>query len=385
MNVLLAPDSFKESLCAKKVALAMEAGIKRVKKSIAITIVPMADGGEGTMEALVAATDGVLRTLSVQDPLGRPVNAQYGITGDGRTAIVEWAAASGLSLLEKNELAPAKASSYGTGQLIADALERGLTSFIICLGGSATNDGASGLLTALGFRFLDRHGNTLAPGGLALKNLAMIDRQHAHPLLEKATFQVACDVRNPLLGKNGASAVFGPQKGATPEMVQQLDEALTVYADKLEKTSGKKIRDLPGSGAAGGAAAGLMALLNARLAPGFEIVQEHLGLKRLIKKERFSLILTGEGKLDSQTASGKVVSGMARLGQAYGIPVLALAGSVEEPLDALYRQGLTAAFSIAAKPLALEEAMAKTEPCVRFTTEQVIRAWLGAKGELNDE
>lgn len=373
MKILIAPDSFKGSVTAKEAAQAMERGIHKVLPDADVHMVPMADGGEGTMICLVEATGGVIHEVEVQDPLGRDMIGQYGVTGDGQTAIIELASASGLHTLTKEELDPCVASTYGSGQLIAHALNRGLRSFIICLGGSATNDAGSGLLKALGFRFLDSVGRELVPGGDALKNLHTIDESNVNLQVKQATFHVACDVNNPFIGSNGASAVFGPQKGATPEMVEQLDEALTVFANCIEKQKGQSIHQFPGSGAAGGTAGGLLALVNAELKPGIKIAIKALHFEKLLQRGQFDILLTGEGKIDGQTASGKVVAGLTELAKQYGIPTIALAGAVEGDLTPLYEKGLTAAFSITDGPMSLEEAMAAGSFLIEKQTEQVIR------------
>lgn len=373
MKVLVAPDSFKGSVTAKEAAEAMKQGIHQVSNQAEVVTVPLADGGEGTMTSLIEATGGLIHDAEVEDPLGRKVIAQYGVTGDHKTAVIELASASGLQRLSSEELDPAAASSYGTGQLISHALEGGLRSFIVCLGGSATNDAGTGLLKALGFRFLDQHGNDLSPGGLALKDIRMIDDSNVDPRAKESVFQIACDVHNPLTGTNGASAVFGPQKGADPDMADALDGALTVFAAYLEGRLGKPIDKLPGAGAAGGTSAGMYALLDAELKPGFEIVTEALRLKKQFEREHFDVIFTGEGKVDGQTASGKVISGIASLGKAYDVPTIALAGAVEGDLSELHERGLIAAFSIINEPTGLEQAVENAVTLIKGQAGQVFR------------
>lgn len=373
MKILIAPDSFKGSVTAKDAARAMKKGIHKVCPNTEVRMVPMADGGEGTMVGLVEATEGSIHEAEVEDPLGRNVTGQYGVTGDGKTAIVELASASGLHTLTQEELDPGVASTYGTGQLIVDALKQGLRDFIICLGGSATNDGGTGLLKALGFRFLDRDGEELEAGGLAVKDLHTIEESHVGLSVREAAFQVACDVNNPLIGPEGASAVFGPQKGATPEMVNQLDKALKVLADCIQQTTGRSISSIPGVGAAGGTAAGLLAFLNAELKTGIKLVMEALHLEGLLQREHFDLLFSGEGKIDGQTASGKVVAGLSQLAQQYDVPVIALAGAVEGNLSDLHKIGLTAAFSIMDRPMSLEEAIEQGRPLIAKKSEQVFR------------
>ncbi|HET7580720.1 MAG TPA: glycerate kinase [Bacillales bacterium] len=376
MNILIAPDSFKGSVTAKEAARAMKQGIHNVKPDARVQIVPMADGGEGTMVSLVEATDGSIYETEVQDPLGRKITGHYGVSGDSKTAFIELASASGLDKLEKGELDPRMASTYGTGQLISHALKQGLRRFIICLGGSATNDGGSGLLKALGFRFLDAKGQELEPGGLALEKVASVDDSDVDPGVRESVFQVACDVNNPLIGPNGASAVFGPQKGATPEMVRQLDSALSVFADCVERETGFSVHEYPGAGAAGGTAAGLLALLKADLKPGFRLVTEAVHLEGYLENNHYDLLLTGEGKLDSQTASGKVVAGLAEVAKRHRMPVVALAGATEGDLSPMYEKGLTAAFSITDGPMSLEEAMENGSFLIERQTEQILRVFL---------
>lgn len=279
MRILIAPDSFKGSVTAKEAAQAMKTGVYNVRSDAEVHMMPMADGGEGTMIALVESTEGSVHEVEAEDPLGRKTTAQYGVTGDGGTAIIELASASGLHTLTKDERDPRVASTFGTGWLILDALEQGIRNFIICLGGSATNDGGAGFLKALGFRFLDVNGSELDSGGLALNQLHTIDESNVEPRVREATFQVACDVNNPFIGSKGASAVFGPQKGATPEIVGQLDTALTVLADCIQQQTGQSIHSLAGAGAAGGTAGGIMAFLNAELKPGIKLVTDVLHLK----------------------------------------------------------------------------------------------------------
>lgn len=373
MKIFISPDSFKGSMSSIRAAEAIKRGINRAMPDADTYLSPMADGGEGTLKAMVTATKGKILKAMVRDPLGRNILAEYGITGDGKTAIIELANASGIERLKTHELDPLKASTFGTGQLIADALEKGYRDFLICLGGSATNDGGTGLLKALGFRFLNADGEDLPEGGYFLKDLAAIDNRNVLPSVFQSTFQVACDVRNPLLGNNGAAAVFGPQKGAAPEQVLQLDYSLNVLADCIKKLQGIRVHDLPGSGAAGGTAAGLVGLLGAELKSGLQLILEKLNLRELFEKESFDLMITGEGKLDGQTASGKVVAGLASFAQAFGIPVIAIAGKVEGNLDSLYEKGLSAAFSITDGPITLEEAMEHGEILLENTAEQIGR------------
>lgn len=373
MNILIAPDSFKGSLTAKEVARAVQKGIHRVKRETNVEILPMADGGEGTITSLVEATQGSLIETEVEDPLGRSIFAQYGLTGDGETAIIELAAASGLDRLSEVELDPCSASTYGTGQLIRHALDQGVRQFIVCLGGSATNDGGVGILKALGFEFLDEQGERIAPGGRGLKDVHFIKDTAVPVEVHEASFQIAYDVNNPFIGPQGASAVFGPQKGATPEVVQALDEALTRFADRIEQKTGQLIHDLPGAGAAGGTAGGLVAFLQAELKSGIQLVMETVEFEKILEKEQIDLLLTGEGKIDGQTASGKVISGLAGVAKQYQIPTIAITGSMEGDLGALYEKGLSAAFSITSGPMSLEDSMKRASELIEMKVEQVMR------------
>lgn len=372
MKILIAPDSFKGSLTAKEVAEAAQKGIQNVNGEADIEILPMADGGEGTITSLVEATHGSYLDVQVEDPLGRQITAQYGLTGDNSTAIIELASAAGLDKLTEAELNPYSASTYGTGQLIMHALDKGIRKFIICLGGSATNDGGVGILQALGFKFLDEHGRYIKSGGIGLKDLHLIDETGVPSEVFDASFQIACDVNNPFIGPNGASAVFGPQKGATPEMVQVLDEALTLFADQIEKKTGHSIHHLSGAGAAGGTAGGLTAFLNAELKSGIQLVMEAVKFENILQ-QNFDLLITGEGKIDGQTASGKVVSGLVEVAKRYNVSAIAIAGSVEGNLAPLYEKGLSAAFSITNGPMSLQDAMNKAPLLIEKQTEQVFR------------
>lgn len=371
MKIIFAPDSFKESLSAKTVADAMIEGWRRVFPEDLCVAVPMADGGEGTLESLVDATGGTLHVVSVEGPLGNPVEARYGILGDGSTAVIEMAEASGLSLLAPTERNPMRADTYGTGQLICAALDSGARSIIVGLGGSATNDGGAGAMTALGAKFLDVRGQILPRGGAALRNLARIVRDQWDERLKDTQFIVACDVNNPLTGANGASRIFGPQKGATSEMVEELDQALDRYAKIIEKEIGIQVDAIPGAGAAGGLGAGLLAFLSAEFVPGIDLVISHTGLEEKIKDA--DVVFTGEGSIDAQTRLGKTPYGVARLAKKYGIPVIALAGRVQEDSRALYSYGIDAIFSIMQQPGLLQEAIEKGEENIIFTMENIAR------------
>ena len=381
MNILVIPDSYKGSVSAEEAVQAMKRGIECAVPGANVTALPLADGGEGTMQALVAATGGSVREADVTDPLGRPMRGQYGITGDGKTAIIELAVASGLPLLRPEERNPALATTYGTGQLIRAALAEGVRSFLICLGGSATVDGGTGILRALGFRFLGHDRKELPHGGVALRELVEIDDNDVPEEVRASRFELACDVTNPLLGSHGAAAVFGPQKGADTKMVQELEDALHTLADCMEQKTGIRTHDLSGAGAAGGTAAGLHALLGAMARPGFELVSRELGLAEKLAHTRFDLILTGEGQLDEQTASGKVIAGVCELGKRYHVPVVAVAGAIRGPLSALHERGLTAAFSLVSGPMELEYAMKHGTVLIEQQIGQIIRLFMQVRAD----
>ncbi len=319
MLIVVAPDSYKGSVSALGVAQAMARGILRVFPEAEVRQIPIADGGEGTVDALVAATGGAIRNAEVTGPLGEKITAHWGILGDGRTAVIEMAAASGLPLVPPAQRDPRITTSFGTGELIRAALDAGLRSIIIGIGGSATNDGGVGMAQALGARFFDAEGHPLPPGGAALARLQTIDLSGIDARLGEAQITVACDVDNPLCGARGASAVFGPQKGATPETVAELDAALAHFADCARQATGRDVALLPGAGAAGGLGAGLMYFTAAKLRPGVEIVLEAVGFADLVEDAAF--VVTGEGRTDFQTAFGKAPVGVAKLAKRFGIPV----------------------------------------------------------------
>ncbi len=377
MRVVVAPDKFKGSLTALEAADAMARGLARVDPCARIDRVPMADGGEGTVAALVAATGGSYRTVTVTGPLGEPVDASFGLLGDGCTAALEMASASGLWLVPPDLRDPMRATTRGTGQLLLAALEAGARRVIVGIGGSATNDGGAGLGQALGFRLLDTQGRELGPGGGELDRLARIERTDQAAVLGSAAIAVACDVTNPLCGPQGASAVYGPQKGATPEMVEQLDRNLAHFADIVERDLDTDIRDIPGSGAAGGLGGGLVAFAGGQLEGGVNLVIEAVHLRdRLLTAD---LCLTGEGALDGQSAFGKTAVGVARLALALGCPTLAIAGSIGPGAEAVREQGIDAYFSICPGPVSLDEAIERASELLENATAQAVRAILAGR------
>ena len=355
MRIVIAPDSFKGSVSALCVAEALARGVLKVFPGAEVRKVPIADGGEGTVEALVSATGGQLKTAQVSGPLGEMRTAQWGILGDASTAVIEMAAASGLPLVAAGQRDPRITCTYGTGELIRAALDAGLRRIIVGIGGSATNDGGSGMARALGARFLAQDGSQLPPGGGALVRLSHIDITDLDPRLLDAEIMVACDVDNPLCGPRGASAVFGPQKGATAEMVQELDAALGRFADCARAASGRNVATLAGAGAAGGLGAGLMFFTPARLKPGVDIVLDAVGFADLVKDAAF--VITGEGRTDFQTAYGKAPVGVARVAKQFGVPVFCISGGLGDGADDVLAQGIDAIMSICKRPLSLEECM----------------------------
>ena len=368
---LCAPDSFKESLTALEAARAMAQGIENADHDAEVRCLPMADGGEGTARALVDATGGSMRAVPVHDPLGRPVEGHFGLLADGTTAVVETAEASGLALLEAKERNPLIASSYGTGELMLAAVRSGAKRIIVGLGGSATNDAGVGLLQALGVRLLDKNGNDLAHGGAALANLTTIDISTMDPALKNVAITAACDVTNPLTGPTGASAVFGPQKGASKDDVATLDAALAHFAQVIDSQLGVAVNDVPGAGAAGGIGAALKGFLNAEFRPGIAIVIEQSGLDAAAQWA--DVVFTGEGSIDFQTKFGKTPAGVAETAKRHGKPVIAVAGHIGTGIDELHEVGIDAVFGIAPGAASLSELLADAAANVTRTTEQIVR------------
>ena len=368
---LCAPDSFKESLTAMEAARAMAQGIENADHDAEVRCLPMADGGEGTARALVDATGGSMRAVPVHDPLGRPVEGHFGLLADGTTAVVETAEASGLALLEAKERNPLIASSYGTGELMLAAVRSGAKRIIVGLGGSATNDAGAGLLQALGVRLLDGNGNDLKHGGAALADLATIDISTMAPALKNVAITAACDVTNPLTGPTGASAVFGPQKGASKDDVATLDASLAHFAQVIDSQLGVAVNDVPGAGAAGGIGAVLKGFLNAEFRPGIAIVIEQSGLDAAAQWA--DVVFTGEGSIDFQTKFGKTPAGVAETAKRHGKPVIAVAGHIGTGIDELHEVGIDAVFGIAPGAASLSELLADAAANVTRTTEQIVR------------
>lgn len=369
MKIIIAPDSFKESLSAAEVAAAIKAGFSQVFPDAEYHCIPVADGGEGTTEALVLSTEGRFIHSDALDPLGNPITARWGILGDGHTAIIETAAASGLDLVPMAYRNPMRASSYGTGQLIAAALEHKVKHIIIGLGGSATNDGGAGMLAALGARLLDSAGTPLATGAEALSALAELDISTLDPRLNEVSFSVACDVDNPLLGSEGASAIFGPQKGATPAQIVQLDQNLKHFAQFLSQHYGQDVAAIPGAGAAGGLGAALFALFRTQPRSGIDIVLDAVSFDQQLQGAH--LVITGEGRIDHQSLRGKTPVGVAKRAQQLGIPVIALAGSKTQDEAALNGCGIDAMFSVVPGVMHLADALQQAQTNLTVSAKNI--------------
>ena len=379
MKIILAPDSFKENLTSLQVAAALEKGIKRVLPKANCVKVPMADGGEGTVQSLVDATGGKFVRKNVTGPAGKKVSARYGMLADGETAVIEMAEASGLPQVSGKEKNPLTTTTYGTGELMLDAAKRGAKRIIIGIGGSATNDGGVGMAQALGVRFLNNLGKEiteLGAGGM-INKIASIDMKDLNPLIKKTKIIVACDVNNPLCGKSGASAVFGPQKGATPAMVKTLDSNLKHLASIIKKDLKKDVLKVKGAGAAGGLGAGLLAFAKAKMKSGVDIVIEATNLHRHLKGA--DLVITGEGRVDFQTAFGKTPSGVAKAARKHRIATIAIGGGITDDANGVFKHGIEGLESACARDMSLEEAIANSKAHLTNAAERVIRLVLIGK------
>ena len=371
MKVVIAPQSFKGSISALDAAKAMEEGVLRIVSDAETVLVPVADGGDGTLETLVEATGGDIRSVTVTGPIGKAVTAEWGALGDGQTAVIEMARTSGLALLSLTEREPLRATTYGLGEVIREAFDAGFRSFIVGIGGSATNDGGAGMAQALGVRLLDETGENLPLGGAALADLRRIDISGLDKRAIGARFSVACDVSNPLTGPEGASAVYGPQKGATPDLVEQLDAALKNFARVVERDIGTSIDTVPGSGAAGGLGGGMMAFLEGSLRAGIDIVLDHVGLDE--KLERADLVITGEGQLDFQTVYNKAPVGVAWRAKQRNIPVIAICGSLGKGFEDVHAEGIDAVASIICAPMTLDEASVRSGELIADAVAEAMR------------
>ncbi|MBS4205351.1 glycerate kinase [Lederbergia citrea] len=377
MKVIIAPDSYKGSITAMEAAVSIEKGVLQAFPDAETVLIPVADGGEGTMENLVAATNGHTKAVTVTGPLGKQIQADYGVLGDQQTCVIEMATASGLNLVGCNELDPLKATTYGTGELIKAALDAGYRKFVLALGGSATNDGGAGMLQALGVELSDKSGNELSFGGGELTYLHQISTANFDPRIKECQFLIASDVENPFVGPNGASHVFGPQKGASEVMVEELDKNLYHFANLIEKETGIRLHDLTGAGAAGGIGGAFQAFFPSTMKRGVDVVIEHARLEEHL--EGADLVITGEGQVDFQTAFGKTPMGVAQTAKGRNVPTIILAGSVGEKIQALYEYGVIGAYSIINRPMTLEEAMKDAALLLEKTTEQVCRTYFLTK------
>ena len=379
LRIVIAPQAFKHSIGAHAAAAAIQRGVQRARPDAATILIPVADGGDGTLAALIDTTSGRYHYASVAGPLGDTISARWGVMGDGRTAVIEMALASGLALIPDDYRDPRRATTYGAGQLMRAALDAGYSRIIVGLGGSATNDGGAGLAAALGVRFLDAAGHELPPGGAALANLARIDVSARHPALAHATVIGATDVTNPLCGATGASAIFGPQKGATPEVVAELDACLSNFARVVQSDVGIDVLDTPGAGAAGGLGAGLIAFAGAELRSGIDMVCDILDFDRYAANA--DLVITGEGRADRSTAFDKAPVGIARRAQSFRIPTVLLAGSLGPGYDLLYEHGIDAIVPIAEEPADLATSLAQGAELLERAAERALRLYsLGRAG-----
>lgn len=372
MKFVLAPDSFKESMTSKEACEAMEKAIRKVIPDAECIKIPMADGGEGTTEALVESTNGELFEVEVTGPLGNKIKANFGILGNKTTAVIEMASASGIQLVKREERNPLIATTYGSGELIKAALDKGIKHIVMGIGGSATNDGGAGMIQALGGKLKDKDGNEISFGGGSLDKVCSIDLKDLDSRLKDVKIEVACDVTNPFVGENGASAVFGPQKGATPEMVEILDNNLKHFAEVIKKDLGKDIADVEGAGAAGGLGGALLAFLNGELKRGIEIVIQHTRLAEKVKEVDY--LFTGEGSIDNQTIFGKTPVGVAKVAKKENVKVFAFAGRVGNGVENLYPAGIDAIFGILPKVCNIDEALQEGKENLEKCVENVVRA-----------
>ena len=378
MKIVIAPQGFKAGISGLAAAEAIARGVAAVDPDAETVLAPVADGGDGTLNALVDATGGQVFTSTITGPLGQPLEARWGVMGDGSTAVIEMALASGLALVPQRRRNPRVTTTAGTGEILKEAMDRGYTRVIVGLGGSATNDGGAGMATALGARFLDSEGRHLPPGGSALARLDRIETQGLHPALGQATIIAATDVTNPLCGPDGASAVFGPQKGANPEMVQELDAALANFARVVARDLHRDVSEEPGAGAAGGLGAGLMAFAGATLQSGIDMVCEVLQFDALLQGA--DLVITGEGRADRSTIFNKAPAGVARHAQAHGVPTVLLAGSLGSGYEELYEHGLAAVVCIADRPMSFDVSLSRSAELLESAAERTLRLILAGSG-----
>ena len=371
MKIVISPQTFKGSISALDAAHAMRVGVLRVFPDANTVLVPVADGGDGTLETLVEGSGGEIRSVEVRGPLGERIDAHWGAMGDGSTAMIEMARTSGLALVPLDSRNPLTSTTYGLGEAIVAALDEGFRQFIVGIGGSATNDAGAGMAQALGVRLLDSEGSGLGPGGAPLADLDRIDISGIDPRIQKSSFSVACDVTNPLTGPEGASAVYGPQKGATPEMVEQLDRSLIHFAEVVRRDLRKDVEHVQGAGAAGGLGGGMMAFLNADLRPGVDIVMDRVGIDQKLKGA--DLVLVGEGEVDFQTVYNKAPIGVARRAKRLDIPVVTISGGLGEGYRTVHEHGIDAVVTIPSGPMSLEESSQRASELIADATEQTMR------------
>jgi glycerate kinase len=372
MKIVVAPDSFKGSLTAVEVADAIGQGVREIFPEAEIVKIPMADGGEGTVQCLVNVTGGEILKEKVIGPLGGEVLAHYGILRDKKTAIIEMAEASGLTLVPENKRNPLITTTYGTGQLIKAALEQGCRKMVIGIGGSATNDGGAGMVQALGAKLLDKEEKEIGFGGRELKKIYRIDISYLDNRVSDTKVLIASDVSNPLCGPKGASRIYGPQKGATPEIIEELDKSLAHFTEVIKRDLNKDVKNVPGAGAAGGLGASLMAFLDAELRPGIEIMIEIVKLEQAIKDA--DLVITGEGKIDSQTIYGKVPIGVAKIAKKYNIPVIAVAAIIGDDAEIVRQYGISSLISVSGTPMRLDESLPNKVSLIKNSIKESMMA-----------
>lgn len=383
MKIVIAPDSFKGSLSAVEASISIERGVKKVFPHAEIVLKPMGDGGEGTMETLVTVTGGYKERAWVTGPLGQKVEAEYGVLGDSKTCVIEMASASGLSLIPKDKLNPLKTTTYGTGELVKQALDDGYHSFILAIGGSATNDGGAGMLQALGMKILDAKRKQIGFGGEELANIQSLDMSDFDSRIKSSKFMIASDVQNPLIGQHGASHVFGPQKGASLEDVVLLDSCMTNWANIVEKHTGVHLHNLPGAGAAGGIGGAFQAFFPSETRRGIDIVIEYSKLNEALLGA--DLVITGEGQVDFQTASGKVPMGVAQAAKSNNVSTVVIAGSIGKGIKELYQFGIVSVNSILNEPMTLNQAFERASELVEGSSEQIIRTFFHNQINLKKE
>lgn len=382
IKIIIAPDSLKGSITAIEAAFSVEKGVKNAFPEAETVLIPVADGGEGTMETLVSATNGREVSVGVTGPLGKPIDAKYGVLGDEQTCIIEMATASGLNLINDAELNPLKTTTYGTGELIKAALDEGYRNFVLALGGSATNDGGAGMLQALGLQLLDETNTEIGFGGGELNQIRKVILDHFDERIHESQFLIASDVENPLLGAKGATHVFGPQKGATEKMVQTLENNLTYWAELVENLTGKRLHDLAGAGAAGGLGGALQAFFPSTIKRGVDVVIEYTNLVEHL--DHADLVITCEGQVDFQTVFGKTPMGVAQAANTRNVPTIIFAGSVGDNIQVLYQYGVISVHSIINRPMSLEKAMNKANKLLEKTAEQICRTYFLDKTVMKD-